>query len=124
MLRIALLGLLLLALTAPPAPRAPPPRARPEPFPGQTWVVPAEGFVWRASSWPAAQPSQMFDFTVYLDSYEELPDALAVEVATVPDLGDDGTLADAGVIERYEARPLGGHADIFAARTRLEAPWL
>jgi hypothetical protein len=117
-MRIMILAVLLAALAAAPA------RAEVEPFPGQTWVVPSEGFVWSASSWPAALPSQMLDFTVYLDEYEELPADLDVEVATGPELDAEGTLADADVIERYEAQPVAGHPTVFAARTRPEAQWL
>jgi hypothetical protein len=117
-MRIAILAASLCLLMAAPA------GAQVEPFPGRTWVVPGDGFVWRASSWPAALPSQMFDFTVYLDEYEELPEALEIEVASAPDLDADGTLADATVIERYEARPLPNYPQVFAARTRPESPWL
>jgi hypothetical protein len=117
-MRIVLFAVLLAALSAPPA------RAEVVPFPGETWVAPGQGFAWRASGWPAALPSEMFDFTVYLDEYEHLPETLAVEVATVPDADPDGTLADATVIERYDARPIAGHPQIFTARTRVEARWV
>jgi hypothetical protein len=66
----------------------------------------------------------MFDFTVYLHEYAALPEGLEIEVSGVPDTDPDGTLADATVIERYEARPIAGHRDILTARTRVESRWL
>jgi hypothetical protein len=117
-MRIVLLALLMVALAAPAA------SAQVEPFPGQTWLVPGQSFLWRASSWPVALPSEMFDFTIYLDEYDAPPEALEIEVSGVPDADPDGTLADATVIDRYEARPIAGHRVILTARTRTDARWL
>src|SRR4051812_1121141 len=117
-MRIVLLAVALAALV--PAPAA----AQAEPLPGQTWLVPADGFVRSASSWPDARPTEMFSFTVYLDAYAALPDTIAVEVATSPATDPDGTLADASVIDRYEALPLVQYTDVYAGPTRLDARWL
>jgi hypothetical protein len=100
--------------------------AQAEPFPDHTWLIPRDGFMWKASSWPSALPSQMLDFTVYLnyqDEYDELPGDVDVEVATAPEIDADGTLADAGVIDRYEADPVAGYEGIYSARTRTGAEW-
>src|SRR4051794_18794895 len=117
-MRIVVLALLTAALAAPPA------GAQVEPLPGRTWLVPGQSFLWRASSWPAALPSEMFDFTVYLEEYAAPPEAVAIEVSGVPDTDLDGTLADAAVIDRYEARPIAGQRDILTVRTRVAARWL
>jgi hypothetical protein len=65
----------------------------------------------------------MTEFTIYLDAYEDVQYDLDVEVATDPATDPDGTLADADVIDRYEAVPKPAFPDIFAARTRLDARW-
>jgi len=119
-MRVVLGAVLLALLMAAPA------RAEVEPFPDHTWLIPRDGFTWKASSWPSALPSQMLDFTVYLnyqDEYDELPEDVDVEVATAPDIDADGTLADAGVIDRYEADPVAGYDGIYSARTRTGAEW-
>ena len=120
-MRIALLAVLLGLLLAAPA------RAQVEPFPDHTWVIPRDGFTWKASSWPSALPSQMLDFTVYLnyqDAYDDLPEDIDIEVATAPDTDAGGTLADASVIERYEADPVAGYDGFFSVGTRTEAEWM
>lgn len=120
-MRVVLLAVLLGAVLAAPA------HAQVEPFPEHTWVIPRDGFVWRAASSPTALPSQMLDFTIYLnyvDEYAELPEDVDVEVATSPATDADGTLADAGVIDRYEAHPVPGYDGIFTARTRTDAGWV
>jgi hypothetical protein len=117
-MRIALLAVLLAALMAAPA------QAQVEPFSENTWLIPDDGSARTASSWPAALPSQMLSFTIYLKDYEELPEDIDIAVAASPETEADGTLAQAGVIDRYEARAIDGYEGIFSARTRTDARWL
>src|SRR4051812_16942874 len=87
-MRVGFVVALILGLTAAPA------AADTEPFPAGTGIVPRDGQVWTASSWPAATPFEMHSFVVYLDDYEKLPDRFVFAVAATPATGSDGLLAD------------------------------
>lgn len=89
-----------------------------------TWLVPRDGATRPASSWPNATPSEMTEFTVYWGDYASTPYDFDIEVATSPATDPDGTLANATVIDRYQALPRPGFDDIFGARTALDARWL
>lgn len=86
------------------------------------WMVPRDGATLHTSSWPAAKPSEMIEFTIYWGEYGDAPYDFDIEVATSAATDPDGTLADANVIDRYEAYERLD--DIFSARTELSAPWL
>src|SRR4051812_8891815 len=96
------------------------------PLPPGAWLVPGDRAWHTASSWPQATPQEMFDFTVYAyyenGEYATIP--YDVEVATAPALDPDGTLRNANRIDAYVATLLPTHPGVFAARTRLAAPWL
>src|SRR4051812_5069380 len=115
MLIFLVVALMLGALAAPAA-------AQTEPLPYGTAIVPRDGQVWTASSWPAATPSQMHEFVAYANNYDELPDAYAVAVASTPATGVDGLLADA--LDRYAAPAQPAHPGIYAALTSIGARWL
>jgi hypothetical protein len=101
---------------------AAPAAAQTEPLPAGTALVPRDGQVWTASSWPAATPSEMRDLVAYASDYDELPDAFAFVVATSPATGPDGLLA--APIDRYAAPAQPQHPGIYAAQTSLGARWL
>src|SRR3954471_9007356 len=111
---ILLVALMLGVMAAPAA-------AQTEPMPSGTAIVPRDGQVWSASSWPAATPFQMHAFVAYASTYDELPDAFVFTVANTPATGADGLLANA--IDRYDAPAQPDHPGIYAATTSLGARW-
>ena len=111
----------LLAL-APAAP-APAARADVEPLPPPAFAVPRDGALVPASSWPAATPFEMVDFTVYASAPFLLAGPFEVEVATSSKPDPDGTLPDAAVVERLTATPRAGFTGIFSARVDVGAQW-
>lgn len=97
----------------------------PEPLPDGTWVVPRDGASRPASSWPAATPFEMIEFTIYVEAtYEEEVHDFEIEVSAGPELDPDGTLADAGRIDEYVASPREAAPAIFSARTDVASQWL
>src|SRR3954452_12578346 len=80
---LVVVALILGVLAAPAA-------AQTEPLPPGTTVVPRDGQVWTASSWPDATPFEMQELVVYASGYEDLPDAYAFAVATSPATTPDG----------------------------------
>jgi hypothetical protein len=110
-----LVALILGVLAAPAA-------AQTEPLPAGTTLVPRDGQVWTASSWPGATPFEMQEFVAYASDYAELPEAYAFAVASSPATGPDGLLA--APIDRYLAPAQPLHPGIYAALTALGARWL
>jgi hypothetical protein len=118
-MRMLALALLVFAALAAPAAAQ-----YAEPLPPGTWLVPADGAMIHASSWPAATPSEMQSFTIYTGDYATLPYDFDVDVATSPGTDPQGLLIGANVIDRYEAVPRESLPHIFDARTALAAQWL
>jgi hypothetical protein len=115
--RLLLSAFLLGAFVTPAA-------AQVEPLPGETWAVPRDGASRPASSWPEATPSEMLEFTIYADGYEQAPLPFDVEVSRSPALDPDGTLANADRIDAYVATPRATAPEIFSARTNVASQWL
>jgi hypothetical protein len=114
--RVCLLVALILGLVAAPA------AADTEPLPPGTTIVPRDGEVWTASSWPGATPFEMHQLAVYASDYDELPDTFAFAVAATPATDADGLLA--APIDGYAAPAQPEHVGIYAATTSLGAEWL
>jgi hypothetical protein len=115
-MRLGFLVALIFGVLAAPA------LADTEPLPAGTEVVPRDGQIWTASSWPNATPFEMRDFVVYASDYEELPDEYAFAVAADPATDAHGILTNP--IDRYEAPAQPLHPGIYAAPTSLGARWL
>ena len=56
--------------------------ASPQPLPPPAWVLPGDGTSRPASSWPAATPFEMVDFTLYVYAPFLLHSTFEIEVAT------------------------------------------
>ena len=108
---------LTLAVSAPAA------RADVEPLPPPATVVPPDGALRPASSWPAATPFELPDFTIYASAPFVLAGPFAIEVATSSKPDPDGTLPDAAVVDRLVATPRAGFTGIFSARPDVGAQW-
>ena len=114
---IAALSALALAVSGPAA------RADVEPLPPPATVVPPDGALRPASSWPAATPFELPDFTIYASAPFVLAGPFAIEVATSSKPDPDGTLPDAAVVDRLVATPRAGFTGIFSARPDVGAQW-
>src|SRR3954454_5240063 len=84
----------------------------------ETWVLPRDGESVHASD------TRTQEFAIYWGEYGALPYDFDIEVSSSPVVDADGTLADAGVIARYEADPRAGYDDIYSARTAVGEAWL
>jgi hypothetical protein len=104
-MRVCLLVILILGLTAAPA------AADADPLPAGTTVLPRDGQVWRASV--------TAEFVAYASDYEELPDEFAFAVATTAATDADGLLATP---IRYKAPAQLGHPGIYVAPASFGTP--